>query len=1062
MRLRGRRIALLLAGALPLLADDSNFEQQQSHDPDQQPRKAQQDESQQPVASEDDAKIDDIPLTAVESVHDDAFKIPPLNAVTATSADDRDITDDTSRPLEVDTKDELVSKRSQIVQEVEEGTEVGEGIHEDNKEKTIYAEPPDSQEQEHVILDSLSSVVGQLWDRVGSADLKDGDDGTDADAKDGENTANESKGIADSEEATDVSTVEGDFNSTKAAGQREQQHDSSDRPIDEKVKEVSTTGEYDNEESLSGDSKALDQVAEVVEDASQEAINETSAVFEDSHPAEVEEDNLTDRVAVDYASKSAGALILEKSSSFKGTSNLLNEDKDKYAIAPCEEKKFVVVGLSEDILVKQIILANYERFSSRVKEFQVLGSQTMGKWVDLGTYTAKAGNGKQTFDLLEPAWARYIKFKFRTHHGSEYYCTLSQIKVHGSTMLQGFHEQWEDDDEHEVGKVEESSSIQEALEGDTNNVSKDDIHPGSLISEAVPSEGVKTDDSPDDEDDSACDTSSDSEDTKIADPEQNSLGRFRESQSLDNMLHGFTTDEELFTTMYDLIPQVLGARSTESLSSPGRKNESDMKTFHQLSTAAIESVYRSSQIASNVAKSLVAGTSKSIETPKMSDAVGDFAARFKHTLTGMLADADPQPRDSKTIETDYSHATDEPKQVSEEALVNMESEGSLDSEQKVDEPKVNDMVSEATKADDGSSEELPETHEDVVSINQEKPREQPAEAAALDASARTVDVALVRMLERLPSASCLPELDYAEFKAKILASRKTPPGGGSTGGGGEKAPIFKKLTDEIKALQMSLSAHDQFTKASVSCYQRVLLDLVAESEKMRSGHEERLSRLEAEMERARRYTISSIWSWVRRGLFLGYLSTKWVVDLLVSGPSLAFDGVVALWRYRRGNDSSLLPKSVSAAIAFLQEGQRARGANAIFEFVGQKNHSWLLPFILMLFALLGLLIPSRARKDKAAVVAVKSNSTLSSSSQTAKKEDIVEDEVPPMVDDESTSEVSNIRPDGDLLKKRAYNKKNESTLSGFKGSPCPQQQQRRGEAKMEDAVPTMLDEKSDF
>ena len=381
MRLRGRRIALLLAGALPLLADDSNFEQQQSHDPDQQPRKAQQDESQQPVASEDDAKIDDIPLTAVESVHDDAFKIPPLNAVTATSADDRDITDDTSRPLEVDTKDELVSKRSQIVQEVEEGTEVGEGIHEDNKEKTIYAEPPDSQEQEHVILDSLSSVVGQLWDRVGSADLKDGDDGTDADAKDGENTADESKEIADSEEPTDVSTVEGDFNSTKAAGQREQQHDSSDRPIDEKVKEVSTTGEYDNEESLSGDSKALDQVAEVVEDASQEAINETSAVFEDSHPAEVEEDNLTDRVAVDYASKSAGALILEKSSSFKGTSNLLNEDKDKYAIAPCEEKKFVVVGLSEDILVKQIILANYERFSSRVEEFQVLGSQTDRKSV---------------------------------------------------------------------------------------------------------------------------------------------------------------------------------------------------------------------------------------------------------------------------------------------------------------------------------------------------------------------------------------------------------------------------------------------------------------------------------------------------------------------------------------------------------------------------------------------------------------------------------------------------------------------------------------------------------
>ena len=68
---------------------------------------------------------------------------------------------------------------------------------------------------------------------------------------------------------------------------------------------------------------------------------------------------------------------------------MLNGDKDKYAIAPCEDKKFVVVSLSEDILVKQIKLANYERFSSSVKEFQVMGSQTMGKWFEMGTYMAK-------------------------------------------------------------------------------------------------------------------------------------------------------------------------------------------------------------------------------------------------------------------------------------------------------------------------------------------------------------------------------------------------------------------------------------------------------------------------------------------------------------------------------------------------------------------------------------------------------------------------------------------------------------------------------------------------
>ena len=72
----------------------------------------------------------------------------------------------------------------------------------------------------------------------------------------------------------------------------------------------------------------------------------------------------------------SGALVLETSPSAKGMNNILVDDKDKYAISPCADKKWVVVGLSEDILVKQIIIANYEKYSSIVSEFQVLGSQT--------------------------------------------------------------------------------------------------------------------------------------------------------------------------------------------------------------------------------------------------------------------------------------------------------------------------------------------------------------------------------------------------------------------------------------------------------------------------------------------------------------------------------------------------------------------------------------------------------------------------------------------------------------------------------------------------------------
>ena len=38
---------------------------------------------------------------------------------------------------------------------------------------------------------------------------------------------------------------------------------------------------------------------------------------------------------------------------------------------------------------------------------------------------------------------RYLKFKFLSHYGDEFYCTVSQVKVHGSTMLESFQDEWQ-------------------------------------------------------------------------------------------------------------------------------------------------------------------------------------------------------------------------------------------------------------------------------------------------------------------------------------------------------------------------------------------------------------------------------------------------------------------------------------------------------------------------------------------------------------------------------------------------------------------------------------------
>ena len=92
---------------------------------------------------------------------------------------------------------------------------------------------------------------------------------------------------------------------------------------------------------------------------------------------------------INFASSSAGAIILDKSpSTAKGFSSLLDDDMDRYGISPCKEDKWVVIGLSEDILVSSIAIANYEKYSSLLKDFEVLAitSYPTEEWIRLGEY----------------------------------------------------------------------------------------------------------------------------------------------------------------------------------------------------------------------------------------------------------------------------------------------------------------------------------------------------------------------------------------------------------------------------------------------------------------------------------------------------------------------------------------------------------------------------------------------------------------------------------------------------------------------------------------------------
>ncbi|KAI9907297.1 hypothetical protein PsorP6_003307 [Peronosclerospora sorghi] len=164
-----------------------------------------------------------------------------------------------------------------------------------------------------------------------------------------------------------------------------------------------------------------------------------------------------------YASLDAGATILDAAPETKSPTNLLVPDKDRYMLMPCSSpRKWVVISLSEDVrkaveskssyhdrtddvhvhvtkvYADAIAVANYEKFSSLVKDFVVLGgvNYPTDTWLVLGNFTAAHKNGEQIFQLDAQQHVRYIKLRFLSHYGSEYYCTLSQLRVFGRTFTQ--------------------------------------------------------------------------------------------------------------------------------------------------------------------------------------------------------------------------------------------------------------------------------------------------------------------------------------------------------------------------------------------------------------------------------------------------------------------------------------------------------------------------------------------------------------------------------------------------------------------------------------------------
>ncbi|KAK6812935.1 hypothetical protein RU639_010761 [Aspergillus parasiticus] len=145
-----------------------------------------------------------------------------------------------------------------------------------------------------------------------------------------------------------------------------------------------------------------------------------------------------------YASFDCAATVLKTNPECKGSSSVLVENKDSYMLNECRAKnKFLILELCDDILVDTVVLANYEFFSSIFHTFRVSVADRYpaktDQWRELGVYEARNTREIQAFAVENPLiWARYVKIEFLTHYGNEFYCPLSLVRIHGTTMLEEY------------------------------------------------------------------------------------------------------------------------------------------------------------------------------------------------------------------------------------------------------------------------------------------------------------------------------------------------------------------------------------------------------------------------------------------------------------------------------------------------------------------------------------------------------------------------------------------------------------------------------------------------
>ncbi|OMJ26598.1 hypothetical protein AYI70_g25 [Smittium culicis] len=238
--------------------------------------------------------------------------------------------------------------------------------------------------------------------------------------------------------ASSVNTLKITLNSIKALQEKNHIHKSNEH-------KNPTVNGIINSDSIAKNQKSTSDSSSVQENESAPSEN-----IDSSHIHPNLKTPLKDRF--NYASVDCGSVILNSNKESKKAKSILSNTKDSYMLNICSAKnKFVVVELCQDILIDTIVIANYEFFSSTFKSIELSVSDRYPpkdkNWVSLGIFHAKNSRSDQVFKIPKPKlWAKYARLDILTHHGSQFYCPISKFAVYGTTQIEKFRHEAEQEE----------------------------------------------------------------------------------------------------------------------------------------------------------------------------------------------------------------------------------------------------------------------------------------------------------------------------------------------------------------------------------------------------------------------------------------------------------------------------------------------------------------------------------------------------------------------------------------------------------------------------------------